>query len=229
MKTISNSIFSLLLTVGCAAQAQLETSLSKVTRDAQTEMRVIYNIWSTEYPSPVIDVNSKNKNGTTVVVGYKNLQTLENSVPCEIKNGLYHPWSVSKNSAKGYLTIAKSPKYIVEKENSDLSDSKVLLKKGTLISEVVYLSEGFCYGKGLDNSAGKTKIKILDGFNCQAIEDESKFRLISEGSEEQEQWIEVSCKAGGQVYIQDSELLKVTGVKEGEITGYGSVGPAKGN
>ena len=230
MKTISNSIITLMLLVTGTGLAHAGSTTAAVTRGERVDFRVIYDNWSGEYPSPVIDVNSKNKKGTTTVTGYKFLQTLDQPVQCKIKNGLYHPWSDSGRSANRYYTIAKSPKYLVIKDNSALT---VPTKIGTLVSDVIYLSEGFCAANTLDNRSTpkKTIAQVAVGFECSELDNESNFRKISEHNtfEDAEQWINVTCASGEKVYVQDQTLLQADGVKEGEITGYGSVGPAPAN
>ena len=211
------------------------SDLALVTRDGVSEMRVVYRMWSSEYPSPVIDVNSRIKKGTTVVEGFRNLQNLSVPVKCEIRNGLYHPWSESKNSAIVYVTVAPHSMYVVAKTNSAL-DLQKKMQKGTIISEVIYLSEGFCSAviRSNDPKIGSVAQPNI-GFECSALDNTENFTKISNENPGQsfrdstEQWIYVACQNGGEAYVKDTTMLTAQGVQEGKVTGYGSVGPAPKN
>ncbi len=219
---------TVLASVTSFSQERRMSTLSNVIRDGKTESRVIYDIWSTEYPSPVIDVSSRNRKGTTIVKAHRFLQDLSNPVNCEIKNGLYHPWSLTGRSAKGYYTVTKHDLYRVNMKNNVL-DPKIQISEGSLISEVVYLSEGFCSAIALENSAsqGKTKATVVDSFDCQTLIDNPIFTNISPNQEvEDEQYVQLKCADGSIAYANDKEMLTADGVKQGEITGFGSVGPA---
>lgn len=54
-------------------------------------------------------------------------------------------------------------------------------------------------------------------------------KLSSDEATNVEQWIQLKCEDGKTAYIQDETLLATPGVKAGEITGFGSVGPAPKN
>jgi hypothetical protein len=217
-----------LATTTAFTQERRLTTLANVTRNGQSETRVIYDIWSAEYPSPVIDVNSRDKKGTTTVKAHRFLQDLSNPVNCEIKNGLYHPWSQTARSAKGYYTVTKHDMYRVNMKNNVL-DTKVQISEGSLISEVVYLSEGFCSGVVLSNDGknGKTQTKLIDSFDCQTLIDNPIFTSISSDKEiATEQYVQLKCADGSTAFALDEEMLAAEGVKQGTITGYGSIGPA---
>lgn len=66
--------------------------------------KVAYNDWSGEYPGPVIDVNSKVAGSTKIKV-YKSLRGLNDLQPCQIINGIYHPWSQTKHSVLRFYSI----------------------------------------------------------------------------------------------------------------------------
>lgn len=221
-----------LLTAGHSfAQARQLSTLAAVTRGGQTQMRVIYDIWSSEYPSPVIDLKSTDKKGTTILTAYSSVTDLSEKVSCKIKNGLYHPWSASGRSAKGYITIAAHDIYRVEMKNNVL-DLKLSIPQGAILSEVIYLSEGFCSGVILNNENGKnfTTVISLEAFDCSTLADNPIFTKLSLNTEtEIEQWIQLKCENGKTAYIRDEALLATPGAKSGEITGFGSVGPAPKN
>lgn len=235
MSKLSLNIAALALTVFTASLAFAEqgySTLAKVTRNGESQTRVIYKFWSTEYPSPVIDLNSKDKKGTTTVVAHKFVQDLSNPMNCTIKNGLYHPWSLSARSAKGYVTVTGHDLYRVNKANSTLN-SELSVPEGAVIAEVIYLSEGFCSGVMFNNEEGQstTTVRHLEDFDCAAILDQENFTQINdkEKTAGAEQYIQVKCADGQMAYVRDQDMLKAPGAKEGEITGYGSVGPAPKN
>ncbi len=183
-----------------------------VTRDDGTKTRLSYDHWSGEYPKPVINVNA-GKAGYTKISAYKSLRNLNQKVTCSIKNGLYHPWSKTSNSVMKYYTITAVEEYKAL-ENAMLGQP---IKKGTLISNVYYLSEGNCSG------TIKSTKKALE-FHCNILQ-VGPFKKISPHDNFSEQWLYVKCKEGYNAFVQDSGLLEQPDITIGEIKGYGSVSP----
>lgn len=78
---------------------------------------------------------------------------------------------------------------------------------------------------GLPNSK-KIKNQALD-FQCDELEDGIKFRHIPRKDQDgkfMEQWLQLKCQEGYAGFVQDKDLLKFNGVKEGTIINYGMVG-----
>ena len=184
-----------------------------ISRAGVTDTRVAYNNWIGEYPGPVININAKKK-GFTTIRAYRSFRKLKRPVSCSIKNGLYHPWSKTKNSALTYYSLVALASYtalqdtVLEKNN---------IAKGALIDNVHAIGEGYCLGQLI---SGKAK-KSID-FSCGDI-DTPAFRTKNKEDHFHEQWIYVSCRQGYKAFVQDSTLLKQSGVSQGRITGYGDV------
>ena len=87
-----------------------------IVRDGKTQQKMTFNSWSGEYPQPVIDVNSKVQ-GSTLIQAYKSLRNLTESLSCTVKNGIYHPWSLTnqKNGTIFYTIKAQEDYQSVNK------------------------------------------------------------------------------------------------------------------
>jgi hypothetical protein len=211
------------ISINDANAQQVSSYLLPITRAGQTNMMVAYNFWSTEYPGPVVNVNST-KRGTTTVQAFKSLRKLDTPVNCAIKNGIYHPWGKSPSLISWY-TITPASTYTAKqpgdfKYNTDGADEAVLpLKTGDKLTRAVYLSEGFCQvSVALDGK--ETEV----GTSCTNLE-ENEALENTVGGGQVEQWLYVRCADGTKAFIEDTVLLAQPGVKEGQITGYGSVSP----
>lgn len=206
---------SLLLLISISLSLPIFASSYKlpVTRDGVTKTRVAYNNWIGEYPIPVINVNAK-KRGFTSISAYRSLRKLNQPVSCTIKNGLYHPWSKTKNSAVTYYSLVALASYRAKK-NTKIE--KQMIKKGDLIDNVHALGEGYCSGQLV---SGRQKKSIE--FDCGDV-DPPTFQEKSDGNHFHEQWVYLSCRQGYKAFVQDKALLKEPGVTQGRITDYGDV------
>ncbi len=195
--------------------AEFDAYRIPITRNNETKTRLTFNSWAGEYPYPVINVNSHIKDGYTEIFGYPSLRQLDKKQSCFIKNGLYNPWSKTKNSVINYYSLVPVLDYQVEKTVT-IDDQK--LHPNTKITNVFYLSEGYCDGsvKLIDN-----KIKHLT-FMCDDV-DNASFKRLNAEDDFYEQWLYVNCKNGHKVFIRDKTLLKVKGVTKGDFNGYGEV------
>lgn len=194
-----------------------------ITRDRQTKTMVAYNIWSGEYPGPVINITEDLK-----VVGYKSLRILKDKVSCTVKRGLYHPWAPSP-SLINFHTLTDVQTYtatrVVQLQDSFIFDDNgtaiTELRTGDSVTNIIYLSEGYCSGK-MVSAKGK---KIVFDFYCdEIISNEglaNKTPLANYKNDEQ--WLNLKCVNGVEAFISDQDLLATPGVTEGAITGYGEV------
>jgi hypothetical protein len=210
-----------------AHASEWQTYKADITRNGTTETRVLYNFWSGEYPGPVIDVSAKAKGKTTVVQGYASLRDLSGKTNCEIKNGVYHPWSNTDKSARQYYTVAPLIEYKAEKdisiETMDEGQEKLAIKAGSLITEEVY------YGEGMSGAVVVTDgVRKAITVSHDAFENVDGLKLMSKPASEDkyEQWIELKCKDGKKVFTGVKALMRTKGVQEGSMLGYGEVGPA---
>ena len=203
-----------------SAAAETYTYTLPVTRDAKTTTRVAFKSWSGEYPLPVIDVASK-KTGATTIRAQKNVRTLDEPISCSIDNGIYHQWSKSKGSLLGFYTLLPLQEYATVSDGF-LGEKPV--KKGDLVSELVYIAEGNC---GAIIKRGKKTLASID-FLCTELEDITRFKHTTGNDKDtfREQWIYVQCKEGDKAFVLDTRLLKETGVREGKVVEYGKIGPA---
>lgn len=97
------------------------------------------------------------------------------------------------------------------------------INPGDTITQVRYVAEGWC--GGVFNSK-QIKNQALD-FQCNELEDGTKFRHLrkeDQDGEFMEQWLQLKCQEGYTGFVQDKDLLKFNGVKEGTIINYGMVG-----
>lgn len=180
-----------------------------ITRDNVTHTMIAYNFWSGEYPSPVIDVQVKQKKWLKIK-GYKSLRKLTQPKNCTIKTGIYHPWSKDKISVINYYSIIPKVDYLAKK--ATIFDEKKF-KKGDKLKHEVYLSEGFC-SYDLNNKKR---------FESTCIGKMKPFERTEYPSHAAEQWLYLSCKEGHKVFVQDNDLLSQPHVKKGKIAAYGEV------
>lgn len=211
-------ILSALLIVSTAtAQASEITAYQlPITRDGQTQTRVAYNFWSGEYPGPVINVNAEKPNGKTRIKGLSSLRGNGTPATCEIANGLYHPWSTTKNSVINFYSLTSVQASLVA---ADTDLEGVSAPTGSRIVNIYYQSEGYCGGTLIRPNGEREELSV----SCDALETDN-VRRITPADEYHEQWLYVACADGKKVFIQDEQLLKQTGNRTGRITEYGSVG-----
>ncbi len=229
---------SLLLLLGTIAHADLVAPYQlTVVRNGVSYLQVAGNFWQGEYPGPVIDVNSSKK-GKTTIQGWTSLRQLDTRKNCTIQNGIYHPWSSTPNSVINYYTLAPVYEYMVIQDLPQDVASTLDTDPGTKISvgdkiiNVFYLSEGYSTATLVQ---GKKETTI--GLSWDALEIHPEYfslqkkteslvkTTLDDGSvyESSEQWLYLNCKEGYKVFVQDTDLLAQKGVKEGDITDYGSV------
>ncbi len=211
---LSGAINAQTIPEGASASKMLNYKLP-ITRNGITTTKVAVAFWQSEYPGPVIDVSSK-KSGTTTAQAYQSLRKLDAPIACAIKNGIYHPWSKTKNSVINYYTITSVEDYRALK-TAKLEEYTI--HAGDIITNVVYLSEGFC--------KANLKNRQIE-FTCSALQDHpQEFQRLGEADTgpSREQWLYLKCEEGHKAFIQDTALLKSKGVKKGVIVKYGEVGP----
>ena len=197
-----------------------------ITRNGQTKTMLAYNNWSGEYPNPVIDVPNN-----LTVTGYKSLRTMKETQDCNIKKGLYHPWGDSP-SALNLYTITDVLKYtatesvpVEEMYNYDKDGNSIeitQINKGEVLTNVIYLSEGWC---SADLISQKEKINVE--FFCDSTLDKKglKNNDPTASLQNSEQWVHLKCLNGGSVFVMDKDFLSQPGVQQGQISGYGEVQP----
>lgn len=202
------------------SSAQAGAYKINVVRDGVTHEQTVYNFWSGEYPMPVIDVNSKIE-GQTTINALTELRGGGTAVKCTIQNGLYHPWSSTKNSTRLFYSLTGVQDYVVTKEEilEIGAADKLALKVGDKITEVQYGAEGYCLA---NHRRGDTLTEI--GAFCDAMNEEvSYLKLEKKTASLGEQWLYLNCAEGMQAFVQDKDLLSQPGIKEGQIKVYGEV------
>ncbi len=235
-------IFSTLLYLG-SASAEVGAYKLEVERDGVTYLQVALNTWQGEYPGPVIDVSSKQKNKTTVIKGWESLRELTVSKSCTIQNGLYHPWSQTKNSVINYYTLAPAVDYKVIKDVIGdvasgfypIEGEGVTIQAGDQILNLVYLGEGVSMATLVSNGLEQYIYVNYDALeNVAYFEKTLETKALETVTEADgttydinEQWLYVKCTEGYNVFITDSALLEQKGVKQGNIAGYGEITGAK--
>lgn len=168
--------------------------------------RGAFEFWIGEYPGPVIDV------GPPVTLrGKTHPCALDAIAACTVPTGLYHPW-VPETEVM-FATVQPILRYQVKAEQTYAGAQ---LKVGADLKVISYLSEGFCLvqvGEG----------EIFDA-ECPA---ESETLVLLPETRPSNQLIQVSCTEGSKVWIEDTALMSAEGVVQGQMIGYGEVGPAK--
>lgn len=228
-----------------SASADLGTYKLEVERNGITSLQVAMNTWQGEYPGPVIDVSSKKKNKTTTVKGWESLRKLNTSKSCTIKNGLYHPWSQTKNSVIAYYTIAPVLDYVVLQDITNPEELGLsafyenqtvpAIKANSKIVNYMYLAEGGAMATLQQDGVEQYLYLSYDSLEKPeyfAVTLETKaLKTVTEedGStyDVNEQWLYVKCAEGYNVFIEDTALLSQKGVKQGNIAGYGEIEGAK--
>jgi len=220
MKAIAFSFFTA-IAVSSSAQADATAMQIPVTRGGETKTRVSYQFWSGEYPGPVIDVGGSNK-GMTIVKAHRSLRNPGKPVNCEIKNGLYHPWSHEKNSVLSYYTVVATYNYLVLQDtlidNDDSRLDPVRAVKGSSLQNVVYYGENICGGT-IVNTGARAEVS----FSCEIVDDKLTFKKTTPNDAFVEQWIHINCADSTKAFVQADALLKQRGVKRGDIADYGKV------
>ncbi len=233
-------ILTILLFIA-SASAELGTYKLEVERNGVKHLQVAMNTWQGEYPGPVIDVSSKKKNKTTTVKGWESLRKLSVQKNCTIANGLYHPWSQTKNSVIDFYTIAPVLDYVVLQDIAipeDLGLSAFYegqtvpaIKANSKIVNFMYLAEGGAMATLQQDGIEQYLYLSYDSLEqpeyfAKTLETKA-LKTVTEldGStyDVNEQWLYVKCAEGYKVFIQDGDLLGQKGVKLGNITGYGDI------
>ena len=168
--------------------------------------RGAFAFWTGEYPGPIIDV------GTPVTVrGKLHPCAVDTVAACTVPAGLYHPW-VAENKTE-FATVQPILRYQV-KADQEYAGSP--LAAGSDLKVISYLSEGFCM------------VQVGEGeiFDAECPSESENLVQIAE-TRPTTQLVQVTCTEGGLVWIEDTTLLAAAGVMNGELLGYGEVGPAK--
>lgn len=219
----SLSILALTGTLASSLSAEAASYRLDITRDGKTLEMVVYDIWSGEYPGPVIAIGKSDK-GTTKIIGSSSMRKMENDATCTVSNGLYHPWAEKTKTPYDLYTVTGNTEYTATKdiEVTFFDDSaageykKMTVTKGEKLTQAVYLSEGFC-----QYVVGGTRPEIQT--DCAQVGDNNDFVKADLPSHPTEQVIKFSCKEGIEAYVTVDQLLKQEGVKEGQIESYGTV------
>lgn len=187
-----------------------------ITRAGITKTRVAYVFWSGEYPNPVINVNAT-KRGTTTIKGYASLRTKGARVSCDIKNGIYHEWSETPNSAITYYSVTslQSSKAV----RDTVLDDELSVPRNSTITNIHYQAEGYCGGTLKRPNGSVEHISI----SCDSMETGAMVKT-TKPDQFHEQWLYLQCMDGKKIFVEDKDLLSQPGIKEGQITGYGEVG-----
>ena len=208
------------LLVAQTAMSDTLTYLLPVTRDGKTISRVAVTTWLGEYPMPVIDLQSTQA-GTVTVNAIESPRVETKAAPCTIERGIYHPWSKTSHSVRGFFTLLPRVEYLV---NADLDTAEPRLHKGDVLTQVIPLAEGQCHAV---RTAPKQKPLGVE-LTCDDLQDSKRFtRKTSTPDGFSEQWVQLACKEGHLAFIRDTALLALPGAAEGTVIDFGAVGPAK--
>ena len=185
-----------------------------ITRKETTHKMVAAPWWSGEYPTPMLEVMSKEKDSKTVTIqGHASLRKLTDpQKACTIDTGVYHPWGKGHN-VETFYSIMPWVQYEILKDVPEEG-----LKTGDILDNEIYAAEGYC---NYVHVSGSTKKEVQ--LWCGGELDTSIYKKIDHPAHAGEQWLYLNCKEGYKVFVQDSELSKQTGDVTAKMCGYGTV------
>lgn len=169
--------------------------------------------WSGEYPEPVVDVVS-----SLELKGRADACDRLPLVSCTVAPGLYHPWAEGELS---FATIRSMEKYKVLEERQIGPD---MVSKGTIITLLRPLSEGFCMYE-----IGGVEVEA----ECPGVmakpDSPPPLEQVSGSAVEPRQMVQVSCTEGQKAWIQvDDALFGRPEIRRGKVTGMGEIAPGEG-
>ena len=170
-----------------------------------------YDGWSGEYPLPIVQVNK-----TITVDALTNICETKPTLKCTVEPGLYNPWS--NLSEADFKTVGAVHRFMTLK-TVEFFDMTV--PEGTEVIEQRYLAEGQCS-------------LVINGQSTQGYcpsngDREGSFKALPNASPDfvNQQYLGINCNEGhkGWIHITDA-FMALPDVQEGQILGYGSVGPS---
>ena len=165
--------------------------------------------WPGEYPSPVVQVNAR-----VSVPARASSCGVPRALRCTLEPGLYHPWSPEPIGE--FEEVRASWRYVATR---DTELDGYAFSKGTEVIVPAYLSEGFC-------------LVLVEGvqteMTCPGMGDDDGFQeIVNPNVGEPEQFLGVQCAEGYRAWILVNDaLFSYPEIVEGDITGWGMVGPA---
>ena len=171
--------------------------------------------WAGEYPGPVVQLDR------VIEVQARTDPCDENpSVTCSLEPGLYHPWAEGADLAD-FATVATVRRYrlLAPLSMTDSSRAGKTMDAGQEVFELSYLSEGYC----LMEVNGEVLTDI-----CVSSRDPSSYEVLPSKFPVpwSHQFFRVPCGGTPAWVLIDEEWESNEGVSEGEILGFGSVGPS---
>lgn len=170
----------------------------------------VAQFWPGEYPSPVVQVTEK----LTLMGRAHACGPLERK--CTVAPGLYHPWSVD-DPALGYVSVSAVERWkaVQDTELSDDEGQPIPVDAGAIIIMESYLAEGYCSLR-----AGE----LVFSDECPQP---PAFEQLPSADYPGEQLILAACVEGYEALLPVADLLSKPEVQEGQILGWGEVGPAE--
>jgi hypothetical protein len=163
-----------------------------------------YPAWSGEYPGPIIAVGDSNNKQVTIN-GYASPRKLETLKKCTIPAWVLNPWE-AEDPVDTYYTFTTIFEYQVLENLPNFG-----LKKGDVLKNLAGGSENSCAFTLVSGKSVKHWYHTDCDVRSPKYTQETKFE-----SHPEEQWLYLSCKEGYKVFVQDSEMLKQTGINRGK-------------
>jgi hypothetical protein len=160
------------------------------------------DFWSGEYPGPVVQLDA-----AVSLPARTDPCLAAPDTTCALGPGLYHPWA----GVGEYITLRAPERYRASTKVALEED--VQLDPGEEIELITYLAEGYCSYLHRGNQ--------VEG-QCPGLNDDGLTRVSGEPPPA----IQLFTAGCGAWVDTDDALFTIAGVRQGEITGYGSVGRA---
>lgn len=161
--------------------------------------------WQGEYPGPVVQIDAP------LTLPVSPSACAAPTRECTLEPGLYHPWA---QTAAEFYTAQPTARYEAQVD-LDLASNRVAA--GEIVEIPSYLSEGMCLV-----TYGESEMEIP----CDEVQS-GPFTTLPEVDYPLTQYLAVSCGDFVGFIAVDEALFRRKGVREGQILGYGVIGPAE--
>lgn len=175
--------------------------------------QVVVPFWQGEYPSPIVQVTGAVR--VKVALDPCGKPTRD----CALAPGLYHPWAQAAHAPKaevGYATRTRTQTLTAKKA---VEVAGVSFAAGDSVEVLTYLSEGMC--------SMRAKGVVFEEMCPGTTQGDDAVWSEPAGDVPRTQLLEVRCGDAARPHwlVVDEAFMALDGVQDGEMLGYGEVGP----